>query len=189
MYHYIYRIEFLKGEIGRYYIGKRTTKSNPYKDNCYRGSGRFCKSFFDKYGTEGTYRKVIIECNPSKKINADREAFWIGDLWKTDPLCMNQAPGGINGGAHNGQNRSGKNNTFYGRKHTEESKNKMSISKKGSTWHKEYGIECISLDGNLIKIYKTRKELKDDGFNPKCVDNVIAGRSKTHKNYRFNLKK
>jgi hypothetical protein len=65
----------------------------------------------------------------------------------------------------------------------------MSISKKGSTWHKEYWIECISLDGNLIKIYKTRKELKDDGFNPKCVDNVIAGRSKTHKNYRFNFKK
>lgn len=46
---------------------------------------------------------------------------------------MNQAPGGLNGGAHKGKNHFGEKNPFYGRKHTEESKKKMSIAKKGFT--------------------------------------------------------
>lgn len=80
MYHYIYKIEFLKGPVGRYYIGKRTTSTNPNNDNFYRGSGRFCKAFFDKYGTVDTYRKTVLELNSSKELNAKREAILIGDL-------------------------------------------------------------------------------------------------------------
>jgi hypothetical protein len=75
MYHYIYKIEFLKGSPNRYYIGKRTSEAEPSKDNHYRGSGRFCKSFFDKYGTDGTYRKIILEINTSKEINSEREKY------------------------------------------------------------------------------------------------------------------
>lgn len=118
MYHYIYRIDFLHpNHFGKYYIGKRTVD---------------------------TYRKTIIELNNSKEDNAKREAYWIGNLWKTDPLCMNQEPGGLNG-----------------------------------------GIKCYSLDGNLVKVYYNRQELKEDGYNPKCVDNVLAGRAKTHRNHLF----
>lgn len=92
--HYIYKIYFLCGfPTGRYYLGKRTG----YVDDSYGGSGNFCKAYYKKYGKIAgkTYIKEIIEINPSKGINVKREEIIIGDLWKTDPLCMNQAPGGM----------------------------------------------------------------------------------------------
>lgn len=95
--HYIYKIHFLKGfPCGRYYIGKRTYYGTDINRDSYTGSGIFCKHYFKKYGAIAgeTYIKEIIEINPSKKINHDREIFWIGDLWKTDPLCMNLIKGG-----------------------------------------------------------------------------------------------
>lgn len=98
---------------------------------------------------------------------------------------MNQEPGGLNGGQRQGHNHSGGKNPFYGRHHTEASKAQISKSRVGSNWHKDYNIGCYSLDGKLIKMYKTRNELKIDGFNPKAIDNVIAGRSKTHKQLLF----
>lgn len=75
MEHYIYEIHFLKGpHKGCYYIGKRSTKTNPFTD-AYTGSGKFCKRYFEKYGAvEGeTYEKVILEFNLSRDINAQRE--------------------------------------------------------------------------------------------------------------------
>lgn len=97
-FHYIYKIHFLCGfPTGRYYIGKRTYHGNSIDKDSYAGSGQFCFAYYKKYGkVQGvTYIKEILEINPSKVINADREDFWIGDLWKTDPLCMNQMPGGL----------------------------------------------------------------------------------------------
>lgn len=96
-YHYIYKIIFLKGSPeNRYYYGKRSFYGISIEDDKYTGSGNFCFAYFKKYGTiEGeTYIKEIIEENPDIDTNRDRENFWIGDLWKTDPLCMNQCPGG-----------------------------------------------------------------------------------------------
>lgn len=75
MYHYIYRIDFLCGEPNRYYIGKRTSRSIPEKDNSYKGSGIFCKHYFNKYGLDGTYNKTILEVNSSKEENSKREEF------------------------------------------------------------------------------------------------------------------
>ena len=97
-FHYIYKIHFLCGfPSGRYYIGKRTYRGCELSEDPYTGSGRFCFAYFKKYGTicGVTYIKEILEINPSKKINGIREAFWIGDLYKTDPLCMNLMPGGL----------------------------------------------------------------------------------------------
>ena len=98
--HYIYKIHFLKGfPSGRYYIGKRTFKGCDIRKDPYTGSGQFCFAYFRKYGTiEGeTYIKEILEINPSKKINGMREAYHIGDKYKTDPLCMNLAAGDFRG--------------------------------------------------------------------------------------------
>lgn len=95
--HYIYKIHFLCGfPTSRYYIGRRSYKGNDLAKDTYAGSGTFCKAYFKKYGRkEGiTYIKEILEINPSLKINIEREEFWVGDLWKTDPLCKNEMPGG-----------------------------------------------------------------------------------------------
>lgn len=98
---YIYKIHFLCGfPAGRYYIGKHTHRAKTLKNDHYTGSGDFCLKYFNKYGKqEGiTYVKEILEINPDDKTNSNREAIIIGDLWKTDKLCMNMRPGG-NGGA------------------------------------------------------------------------------------------
>ena len=106
MIYYIYKIIFLKGDpCGRYYIGKRTFGGDDLLKDNYSGSGSFCKTYFKNYGKMlfDTYLKEIIEINPSEKINSDREIEIIGNLYKTDPLCMNKVPGG--GGGENCKSR------------------------------------------------------------------------------------
>lgn len=94
--HYIYKIYFLCEEDGAYYIGKRTYRGRNIDLDSYRGSGKYCDYYFNKYGTVlgVTYTKEILEINKNKKINTDREKYWVGDLWKTDSLCKNRIPGG-----------------------------------------------------------------------------------------------
>lgn len=96
MIHYIYRIDFLCGEPGRYYLGKHSYRWKNFETCSYAGSGNFCRNYYKKYGKIAgkTYIKTIIEVNDSLEINKKREAEIIGDLWKTDPLCMNLCPGG-----------------------------------------------------------------------------------------------
>ena len=98
MIHYIYKIIFLKGEPeNRYYIGKRSTgEYDNWKEDPYAGSGVFCDNYFSEYGKilDVTYKKECLEETDSFETNRDREKYWIGDLWKLGPLCMNRQPGG-----------------------------------------------------------------------------------------------
>lgn len=95
--HYIYKIHFLCGyPSGRYYIGRHWHDGDLSRDH-YAGSGAFCDAYFKKYGKKNgiTYIKEILEINPNHKINLRREKFWVGTLYKDDPLCMNMIPGGV----------------------------------------------------------------------------------------------
>ena len=58
--------------------------------------GNFCKAYYKKYGKilGETYLKEIIEINPSEDINSLREKELIGNLYISDPLCMNMVAGG-----------------------------------------------------------------------------------------------
>lgn len=99
MIHYIYKITFLKGLSGRYYLGKRDFIGDDISKDKYAGSGSFCKTYYKKYGKilGETYLKEIVEINKTIEINDEREIIIIGDLWKTDPMCMNLRPGGFGG--------------------------------------------------------------------------------------------
>lgn len=181
VYHYIYRIDFLEKEhIGKYYIGKRTVNYKPENDKAYLGSGLFCKRYFSKYGTNGTYKKTILETNNSVEENSKREKEIIGDLYKTDPLCMNLCEGGLGKIKRNKIDVNGSKNPFYGKKHNTDSINKM----KETKWKNHKPIASYS-NGELLKIYNSTDEIKQDGFNIKCVYEVLAGRNKTHKNLEF----
>lgn len=145
--HYIYKIHFLCGyPTGRYYLGKHTGKVN----DLYAGSGNFCNAYYKKYGKipGKTYIKEILEINPSKKINNDREKYIIGDLWKTDKLCMNQKPGGEGGCGP------GKFSTRFGEKMSEETKLKISLANKN---RKTLNVDQFDLNGNFIKRFKSAK--------------------------------
>lgn len=100
MVHYIYKIIFLRGyPTGRYYIGKRSFGGDDISKDNYLGSGVFCKDYFLHYGKifGDTYIKEILEINPSEEINSQREKIIIGDLYKSDDLCMNIMSGGRGG--------------------------------------------------------------------------------------------
>lgn len=134
---YIYRIDFLCGTIaGHYYIGRHETKA---RWDSYTGSGVVCRSYFKKYGAKKgtTYTKTILEdWIVSTELLKEREAFWVGDLWETDPLCENLMPGGIKANIMIGEK-----NPNYGKPRPLETRKKISEQLKGkpkSEHHKEF---------------------------------------------------
>lgn len=164
--HYIYKINFLCGKSGRYYLGKRSYYGLDINNDKYTGSGNFCIQYFSKYGKiEGkTYTKEILEVNENQKINKDREKIIIGDLWKTDPLCMNQKHGG-DGGAIEGhivkEETRKKIGDFHrgnkyslGRKHTKEAKEKDRIAHLGN----KYGLGHKMTEENKKKLLEINQK-------------------------------
>ena len=181
-YHYIYKITCLCGSLkDHYYIGKHTTEAIP--ENCgYAGSGKIIKNYFAKYGKikNITYIKEILEYNSTKEINAKREKYLIGDLYKQDSLCLNLKAGGDSGGAK-GLKRSaetrkkisnslkgnpklshkGKNHPMYG-KHvfiTDEQRAKLSLALKGK---KRTQAECEKIRNRMkgnIPSKETREKI------------------------------
>lgn len=100
--YYIYKITLLKGSLaGKYYFGKRKLQkgiNNPMCDG-YFGSGIIVKQYYKKYPFEQgvTANKEILEMNYSEEENCEREKYYIGDKYETDPNCLNLKAGGIGG--------------------------------------------------------------------------------------------
>ena len=153
-WYYIYKITLLCGKLANhYYYGmhKRNSLDIDPMDDKYYGSGKIVNNYYEKYPFEQgvTAIKEIIEYNDTKKKNAEREDYYIGDKWLTDPLCLNLKAGGIGGGgkwteearakhiAHligrpctdEAKAKISKSNT--GKKRTAEARAKMSAAKKG----------------------------------------------------------
>jgi hypothetical protein len=75
---------------GEYYIGQHRT--NNLQDG-YKGSGNWVKAHSRKLGQLIT---EILKFSTQDQLK-DHERSFIGDLWSTDPLCMNECPGGGSG--------------------------------------------------------------------------------------------
>ncbi len=93
MIYYIYKINFLCGEPGRYYIGKHCARDWNSAD-AYTGSGVFCKRYFKKYGKVDTYEKEILNFADTPKLLNEMEKLYIGTLYLTDECCVNMMAGG-----------------------------------------------------------------------------------------------
>ena len=121
MFHYIYRIDIANTDL--YYFGKRSSKIDIKKDR-YTGSGTKLLTF------PGSQRiKTIISEHSSSEEAFSAEKIIIGDLWKTDPNCLNQKPGGK--GAPSGEDhhwfnkpstycKSGQEHHAFGKERSEE---------------------------------------------------------------------
>lgn len=93
-YYYTYKITLLVGEQkDHYYYGKHST--NNLDDN-YRGSGRILVHYYRKYGhiENKTYKKEILQFFKNDEELNEAERNLIGELYKTDPLCLNLKQGG-----------------------------------------------------------------------------------------------
>ena len=177
MRHYIYKITCLCGSFkNHYYIGKRSTRHEDLVHDFYYGSGEKLRRYYKKYPAEigVTISKEIIEENPTKEINAKREREIIGDLYLTDPLCLNLMEGG-NGRKVSKETSRKKSAINKGRKLSKETKAKMSAAKirdnsvkslkqyyeTHDVWNKGkiglYGnpVACYNLDGVFLRVYDT----------------------------------
>lgn len=149
MIYYIYKITLLKGNLeGHYYIGKhKTDKENDY----YCGSGVIVKDYYKKYGKKKgvTFTKEILEYNPSEEVNNHREKEIIGDLYKTDPLCLNLKYGGEGGRWEKGMTAINK-----GKSPSPETIASLSKALRKS-------VLQYDIDGNFINEWESEKSVND----------------------------
>lgn len=158
-YFYVYRIDNLVN--GKYYIGKGSCICSPTDDVSYLGSGIALKKAIKKYGKDN-FRKIILEVFIDENDAYDHEAKLVTMKQVKEKDCYNITTGGcgvgsgeacwnygktlskkhresISRSSRGREGMSGKNNPFYGRRHTEESLEKMrcrrpSVSGPNNPW-------------------------------------------------------
>ena len=174
MIYYIYKITLLKGSLkGHYYIGKhKTDKEKDY----YAGSGIMVKSYYKKYGKKKgvTYEKEIVEYNPTEEVNNLREKEIIGDLYKTDPLCLNLKYGGEGGRWEKGMTAINK-----GKKATPEAIANQSKAQKKS-------VLQYNADGTFVKEWEGEIDA-DNYYGGKGINRAIRKKQLAY-GYQWRLK-
>lgn len=152
MYGYIYLTTNLIN--GRKYIGQK--KSSYFKGTEYLGSGKILKQAIEKYGWNSFRVELVEECNSKEELD-EKERYWIKEYGAVDsPEFYNIAFGGQSR-AHRpsleerqriseiAKSRVGEQNPFYGRTHSQETKEVLRIksrknwrrclpSQKGKIW-------------------------------------------------------
>ena len=141
----IYKITNLMNN--KIYIGQQ------YKDRpTYLGSGKLIRQAILKYGKENFKKEVLQKCNSTAELDK-YEIYWIKELDATNrEIGYNISEGGkVN------RTMRGENNPTYGKKFSEETKQKMSKAKKGKKYEEIYGIEGAKIKktnvSNTLKIF------------------------------------
>lgn len=177
-YNYIYKITLLCGSReGQYYLGKHST----YRLNDgYAGSGIIIREYFKKYGRkEGeTYTKEILEFNDTPEANSQREKEIIGDLWMSDPNCINLADGGAGGCAWN---RGKKMNEDYCKKARERA--------KGKRWTESHRENFIKANTGRICSEETKKKIGIKNSGRKWTEEQRKTLVNNHKNIQYSRAK
>lgn len=144
MNYYTYRIDFVDAD---YYYGRRQCECDPVDDKYY-GSPVTHKC---KWQTT-EFKKTIINTYETLQEQVDAESELIGDKWKTDPKCLNNSAGGA---------------SYFHHKHTEESKLKMSASKKGKP-HPNHWAPDAKTKAKIAKTLTGRKQ------SPELIEKRVA---------------
>ena len=141
-YGYIYKTKFPDG---RYYIGQ--SKGSIVRKN-YFGSGIYIRKYLSSHSSDTLQIEILTWVFGEQPELNSAEAEYVKERYREDPLCVNLRPGGNQAGAsdafrekmrkiNTGRKlssdtrlklsilRSGSGNSFYGRKHSEETREKM----------------------------------------------------------------
>lgn len=218
---YVYKI--LNKKNGESYIGKTSDNiETRFKRHCYLarcGVATHLYSAIRKYGEEN-FTIELVEKTKQDLLN-EREKYWISQLQPK----YNMTKGGDGGDTSSSQLyveymriRSelvkGKNNPFYGKKHTEETKRKLSETMKGrriSTEHKKkisvaqtgkkMSSESIKKrvdknskiwhltdpTGNKITVKNLNEFCRQNGLDQRNMTRMYNGLQKTSKGYTRNF--
>ena len=151
MFYTIYKITNLIN--GKYYIGKHKTKN---LNDGYMGSGKLLLQSIEKNGIENFTKEILFIFKTEEEMNnKEKELVVISE--KTYNLCE-----GGNGGFSYINNMDIPK--FKGKKHSEETKKKISEYRKGKTNYKP----TEEYKSRMSQIMK-EKHLKNPGFNNKRV--------------------
>jgi group I intron endonuclease len=195
---------------GKKYIGMC---KNTHREN-YLGSGTLLKNAIEKYGRECFKREILQECLTFEELSI-AEKYWIqkNDA-VNDENFYNLTSGGFGGNSDysieywnkiskqerkicrnwNKKNMSGKNNPMYGKKHSEETKNKIGLKSKNRNWnHPNHNgklnprAKRVLVEyGNVEKIYECLKDVVQEIDIPYSTLKSIAQRN--IKSKRYNIK-
>ena len=138
---------------GKIYVGKHEFSGDKHLNSHYLGSGILLRKAVKKYGKESFERKILKICFSINQLNG-YETYYIRKLDARNPeVGYNLAKGGY--GFRSGENNpsfgDGTKNPFYGKHHTDETKDK--IRKKA------YGTLS---DEDLDSIDKEIRETEND---------------------------
>ena len=164
--HYIYRITNLIND--KFYIGKHSTDDI---DDNYFGSGQLLLKAFKKYGKEA-FRKEILEFFDSEEDAYAKEAELVTPELVIDPMCYNIRVGGLG-------SKKGINCIWFGRKHTEETKKKMSAWQIGKIVSDDTKMKISDAVKKRLQQYpsSSNKEIQmidaEDGSIIKIFESVI----------------
>lgn len=162
---------------GRQYIGSthnfKERKNNHFKSlrGNYKTTNKYLQQEFNEFG-ENNFIFKIVEINPDNLL--DRENYWINFYNTKWPNGYNIYDSYGAGKASeetrlkqslNCPDRHGKNNPFYGKKHSIESKKRISNSMNGS----KHPQSKITLDDN----YKIKLLLKENNNNISKVARLL----------------
>lgn len=126
-YHLVYKI--VNTVNGKIYIGKHSTK-NPYDE--YFGSGIAINSAIEKYGIEN-FSKEILFCFTDEKEAFLKESEIVDENFvkRSDTYNMKCGGDGFGSGKNNPMynvHRYGKDNPFFNKKHSEETRLRMTLN-------------------------------------------------------------
>jgi len=148
MYYYLYKITNLLN--GKIYVGVHKTSN---LDDGYMGSGKVIKQAIEKYGRDN-FKKEILEFFNDSDSMFEREIEYVNDNFLMEETTYNLRRGGNGGFDYINKNKinhtyeakekrrttfmktlankdlCGENSSFYGKTHTDESKKKISDSRK-----------------------------------------------------------
>ena len=179
-YHLIYMI--VNKINNKIYIGKHTTK-NPYDD--YMGSGKAINAAIKKYGLEN-FEKTILYCFDSEEAAYQKEAEIVTEDFLNQENTYNLITGGIGWssndikGAKNPMynvHRYGKDNPFFNKKHSEETRLRMSLNHAdfSKEKHPQYGKKRSNKTKQLISKNHADVSGKNNPFYGKGY--IIAGKN------------
>lgn len=187
---------------GMQYVGQHHYNKEGELDPNYHGSGVIISRIY-KERPETLKEEYIKTCYSDSEMNDD-EKYYI-KLYKTLwPNGYNLSEGGDGGvrceetrrkisNSHKGL-QAGEKNPMYGKHHSEETKNKISVAKKGKNRSEETKQKLskkvlqFSLSGEFIREWPSTAECGRNGFNQAHVSACCRGKVKSHKGFIFKFK-
>lgn len=189
---------------GKIYIGQTVRTLEERLAEHKRNRKSLLGAALKKYG-EGRFSFEVVDTASSIESLNEKEKYWIGFYDCKTPNGYNQCDGGGNtiGYHHSDSSKDkmrvakenafcGTGNPFYGRKHSDEAKLKMSQSRKGRTLTNEWkakigkGLQKRVINLDTGEVFESVKDAAERyGLQATHITRVCKGKRKTTGGFRW----